>query len=200
MTDTNNAIIQDGDKLNAQIKSLATRAAKLDKEFQVAVLSAVWHFGVRTNGAGELIGDVGYINRTYNALGKGARHVAMTAWLLQYGGVMANTGEDKKVAPFVKDKSKKVDLVGGVKQPWYTMKPSKKPDEVLDLLKLTLAVIEKASKAQEAGKNLEHAAMLGKLQAIAEEFASEGETADATGDAGATGGEAPAGQPDPLSL
>ena len=189
-------LIKDGATLLATIKSLAGRAKKLDNDFQTAILSAVWHFGVRTNEAGELIGDVGFINRTYLALGKGARHVAMTEWLLQFGGVMANEGEGKGVTPFIKDKSKQVDMDGGAKTPWFNMKPSKKPDEVVDLLKLALAAIKKA---QGEGKVVAHAAMLPELQALCEKYASEGETSDAADDGG-TGDESPAGQADPLTL
>jgi len=184
-------LITNQDELAKEIKSLAGRAKKLDHDFQVAALSAISIFNVH--------GNVFYINAVYNALGKGARHVAMTAWLTAFGGVSANEGDGKDQTPFVKDKNKQVDMDGGAKTPWYTMKPSKKPDEVLDLLALTLALIKKAAKPKE-GQELAHAEMLPELQALAEKYASEGETADATDDDGATGGEAPAGQPDALSL
>lgn len=181
-------LITDQAELAKEIKSLAGRAKKLDRDFQVAALSAISVFNVH--------GNVFYINAVYNALGKGARHVAMTAWLLGFGGVQANEGEGKDVTPFIKDKNKQVDMVGATATPWYDMKPSKKPDEVVDLLKLTLAVIKKASGE---GKTIAHGAMLTELQALAEKYASEGETADASDDGG-TGDESPAGQPDPLSL
>lgn len=183
-------LITDQAELAKEIKSLAGRAKKLDKDFQVAALSAISVFNVH--------GNVFYINAVYGALGKGARHVAMTAWMLAFGGVQANEGEGKDVTPFIKDKNKQVDMEGAGKTPWYDMKPSAKPDEVLDLLKLTLALIKKAAKPKE-GQELAHAAMLPELQALAEKYALEGETGDASDD-GATGGEAPAGQADPLSL
>ena len=184
-------LITDQAELAKEIKSLAGRAKKLDRDFQVAALSAIAVFKEH--------GNVFYINAVYGALGKGARHVAMTAWLTAFGGVSANEAEGKDITPFVKDKNKQVDLEGGSKTPWYEMKPSSKPDEVLDLLKLTLALIKKAAKPKE-GQELAHAAMLPELQALAEKYSSEGETADATDDDGATGGDAPAGQADPLSL
>lgn len=180
-------LITDQTELAKEIRSLAGRAAKLDKDFQVAALSAIAVFKEH--------GNVFYINAVYNALGKGARHVAMTAWLTAFGGVSANEGEGKDQTPFVKDKNKQVDIDSGAKTPWYLMKPSKKPDEVVDLLKLTLAVIKKASGE---GKTLAHGAMLTELQALAEKYASEGETADASDDGG-SGDESPAGQPDPLA-
>jgi hypothetical protein len=102
-------------------------------------------------------------------MGKGARHVALTSWLLEFGGVKANDGEGKKETPFVKDGDKKVDMVGAAKKPWYECAPSKAPDEVVDLLKLTLAVIKKASGE---GKTITNGAMLTELQALAEKFAA----------------------------
>ena len=187
MTKETVKLITDQAELAKEIKSLAGRAKKLDRDFQVAALSAISIFNVH--------GNVFYINAVYNALGKGARHVAMTAWLTAFGGVSANEGEGKDQTPFVKDKNKQVDMEEAAKTPWYDMKPSKKPDEVVDLLKLTLAVIKKASGE---GKTIAHGAMLTELQALAEKYASEGETADASDDGG-SGNESPAGQPDPLA-
>jgi hypothetical protein len=184
-------LITDQAELAKEIKSLAGRAKKLDRDFQVAALSAIGVFKEH--------GNVFYINAVYNALGKGARHVAMTAWLTAFGGVSANESEGKDITPFVKDKNKQVDMEAGAKTPWYDMKPSAKPDQVLDLLKLALALVSKASKPKE-GQEVAHAAMLPELQALCEKYASEGETGEKTDDDGATGGEAPAGQPDPLSL
>lgn len=181
-------LITDQVELAKEIKSLAGRAKKLDKDFQMAALSAIAVF--------QQHGNVFYINAVYGALGKGARHVAMTAWLLEFGGVSANEGENKATTPFIKDKNKTVNMEAGAKTPWYDMKPSKKPDEVVDLLKLTLAVIKKA---QGEGKTVQHGAMLVELQALTEKYGSEGETADATDD-GATGGEEPTGYADPLAL
>ena len=51
------AIIESGDALNKEIKAIGIAGAKLDDRIQAAGLSAIWHFGVRTNDKGELIGD-----------------------------------------------------------------------------------------------------------------------------------------------
>lgn len=184
-------LITDQAELAKEIKSLAGRAKKLDRDFQVAALSAIAVFKEH--------GNVFYINAVYGALGKGARHVAMTAWLTGFGGVSANEGEGKDITPFIKDKNKQVDMDSAAKTPWYDMKPSSPPDQVLDLLKLALAIVKKASKPKE-GQQLAHAAMLPELQALCEKYDTKGETADATDDDGATGGEAPAGQADPLAI
>ena len=100
MTSTKAIAFESGDALNKEIKAIGTAAKKLDDRVQAAGVSAIWHFGVRTNSKGELIGDVGFINRLYKSLGKGARHVAFTEWVTQFGGVSANTGADKADNPF----------------------------------------------------------------------------------------------------
>ena len=182
-------LITDQKELAVAIKSLAGRAKKLDSDFQHAALSAINVFMEH--------GNVFYINAVYGALGKGARHVAMTAWLTSFGGVSANEGEGKDVTPFVKDKNKQVDMVKAAATPWYNMKPSQKPDEVLDLLKLALALVKKASAPKE-GQQVAHAAMLPELVSLCERFGTTGETADVTDDGG-SGDENPAGQPDPLA-
>lgn len=177
-------IIKDGKELDSAIKSIKGRAAKLDRDIQQAALSAIWHFGVRENEKGELIGDVGFINRLYLALGKGARHVALTEWLLQFGGVEANTGQNKDTTKFIKCKGKRVDMEGATKTPWYDMKPSKEPDQVVDMLKVLMAAIKKG---QGGDKQIEHGEILADLRAIADKYADAPSVDDMT----ETVGEAP---------
>lgn len=150
------------------IEGIAKRGKKLDGDIHVAACSATAHFAAH--------GDVTYINRLYLAMPKGARHVALTEWFLQFAGVVANDGSDKKNNPFLKDKTeggKGVNLDEGVKKPWFMLKPSKGPDEVPDLLALTLKVIAKAKKANEDGGEVENLAMLEGLQALAEQFSTK---------------------------
>lgn len=142
-------IISDLTKLAAAIVSIKTRGAKLDTDIQIAAMSAAAHF--------NKCGDVGYLNRLYLALSKGARHVAMTEWLTQFAGVSANEGESKDTTPFIKDKNKVVDLEGGDALPWYECKPSPKPDEVLDYFAMLMKVATKKAKKDQEVK---HAAVL----------------------------------------
>jgi len=142
-------LISDLTKLAAAIVSIKTRGAKLDADIHVAAMSSIAHF--------NKCGDVGYINRLYLALGKGARHVAMVEWLTQFGGVSANEGESKETTPFIKDKNKVVDMEGGDALPWYDCKPSPKPDEVLDYFALLMKVATKKAKKDQEVK---HAAVL----------------------------------------
>lgn len=155
-------LITDLKKLDASIKAFAKKAASLDKEAQHLGLSAIQAFAEH--------GNVFYINRLYLSLGKGARHAAMTAWLLAYGGVKANTADGKDVTPFVKDKDARVDLEGAAYNPWYDFKPSAKPDEVLDYYKLLMAVAKKKPKE---GQEVAHADLLTRLNGILAEVAEK---------------------------
>lgn len=161
-------LIVDQAELKTAITAHGKKRAGMDRETQRLALSAISVF--------QQHGNVFYINHLYANMGKGARHVALTAWLLEFGGVKANTAEGKTTTPFVKDGDKSVDMIGAAKTPWYDMKPSQAPDQVVDLLKLTLAVIKKA---QGEGKQLVHGAMLTELTALAEKYAPEEEVAEA---------------------
>lgn len=165
------ALIENTAELAKFIDGIKSRAKRLDGDIQTAALSAIAHF--------NKCGDVGFINRLYLSLGKGARHVALTAWLLEFGGVQANDGEGKDTKPFLKDANKKVDLEAGDKTPWFEMKPSQKPDEVVDVLKLTLALIKRVSKPKE-GQEVAHAEMISDLQALAEKYTPAEEVQEAS--------------------
>lgn len=138
-------LITDAVKLAAAIVSIKTRGAKLDTDIHIAAMSAASHF--------DKCGDVGYLNRLYLALSKGARHVAMTDWMTQFAGVSANEGESKDTTPFIKDKNKVVDLEGGDDMPWYECKPSLKPSGVLDYYALFMKAATRKGKKDQAVKN-----------------------------------------------
>lgn len=182
MTQLRITLIEGADAIGKAIDSITKRGKALDKDIHVAAMSAANHFAQH--------GDVTFINKLYNGMPKGARHAAMTLWLTTFAGVQANSDKAKaKNLPFIKDKAKAVDLEGGDKRPWFLLKPSPAPAEVLDVLKLTLALIEKAKKAAaEDGPGVQHGAMLEKLEALAEEFqGEEPATADADPLAGIEG-------------
>lgn len=169
-------LIADAAKLGKFIDGIKARGAKLDKDVHQAAVSAVAHF--------DKCGDVGYINRLYLALGRGARHVAYVSWVTQFGGVSANEGEGKDTTPFVKDKNKKVDLEGGDALPWYECKPSPKPDEVLDYFALLMKTVTKKAKE---GQEVKHAKVLAMVTRVLNEYkeaidagAEPGDTSDDT--------------------
>lgn len=165
--------IEAGKTLEAAIVSIKNAGKKLDGNIQTAAMSAA-----------KVVLDTGnimYVNSLYLALGKGARHVAMTAWLTTFAGVTANDGESKDTKPFVFDKNKTVDLESGEKTPWFDMKASPKPDDVLDVYKLLLATIKRATKPKE-GQEVTGSEILPELQALAEKYAPKDEEATAGDD------------------
>lgn len=145
-------------ELPKAIESIQKRGKLLDADIHQAACSAVSVKGAE--------GDTGFINRLYLALPKGTRKVALTDWLLEYGGVIANdgsSGKPKAEQPFLHTKDKAVNLEGGMADPWYDHKPDKAPDEVYNLLDAIAAIVRKAK-----GKQLEHAELLAPLAAILE--------------------------------
>ena len=153
--------ILSNDKLSKLIKIIAKRGAILDNQVHVAAVNAAAHV--------QAYGDIRYVNSLYLAMPKGSRHVALTEWLVQFAGVSANEGENKQTSPFVFDRAKKVDLETGTYTPWYTMKPSKAPDEVVDVLALVMRVLKKGTEPKE-GQTVEHAALLTMLDAAVSEY------------------------------
>jgi hypothetical protein len=150
------------DKLGAFITVVGKKAKALDEDIQQAGLSSMAVF--------EKTGNVFYINKLYTSLGKGARHSAMTAWMLGYGGVKANTSEAKDTTPFVKDASKQVDIDGAQETPWYDMKPSPAPDAVFDVLALALSMLKKQPKDGQESANM---ALRDRLAGVVAQYKAE---------------------------
>lgn len=145
-------------ELPKAIESITKRGRILDTDIHQAACSAV---AIKAEH-----GDTMFINRLYTALPKGTRAAAMTAWLLKFGGVVANdgsSGKPKAEQPFLHTKDKAADLDGGIKTPWYDFKPDPAPDQVFDVLAAVMAIIKKAK-----GKELVHGELLGTLGAIVE--------------------------------
>lgn len=140
-------------ELTKLIDGIATRGKRLDADIQLAGVSCLSHLKAH--------GDIGFVNRLYLALAKGARKSALTSWLLAYGALVANTGEDKLTKPFVYTKDKVTDVEAAFEDPWFDHKPDAAPDEVFDLAKAVEAIIKKA-----AGKQLVHGELLTGLQGL----------------------------------
>jgi hypothetical protein len=146
------AIITELSKLGEAIKAQGKAHKRLDAQWQVLALSAVHAFAEH--------GNVFYVNAVYLSLGKGARHKAMTEYMLAFGGVQANTSDSKETMPFIKDPAKMADLKGAEETMWFDMASSPKPDEVLDYLALALKMVRRAPKE---GQATEHAALRSKI-------------------------------------
>jgi hypothetical protein len=153
----------DPKKIEDLIKSIAKVGAKLDRDIQVAGLSAL--MALREHG------NVHYVNSLYLAMPKGSRKAALTSWFLSHGQLSANTDKDKNTKPFIFTKDKDVTNVeAAMADPWYNHKPDQNPDEVFDLRKAVEAVIKKAQ-----GKNLAHGELLEQLQSMVKEEAPAGD-------------------------
>lgn len=160
------AIITDLSKLGEAIKANSKAHVKVDAQWQVLALSAIAAF--------EAHGNVFYINEVYKGLGKGSRHVAMTAFFTAFGGVSANAGDNKDTTPFLKDKNKVVDMEKATANPWFTMKPSPAPDAEVDYLAI---ILKAASRKAKDGQTVKHAAFREEVLRMAQELA-EAETGE----------------------
>ena len=177
-------LITDLSKLSAAIAANQKAHQKVDATWQVLAVSAIHAFAEH--------GNVFYINKVYGSMGKGARHRAMTEFFLAFGGVKANTGENKAETPFIKDVDKKPDLEGAEGTMWYEMAASPAPDEVVDYYALIMKAVKKAPKE---GQTTAHSDFREKVLKLAEEYlaASASEEGAADADAALAGvGEEPA--------
>lgn len=146
-------------ELPKAIDSITKRGRILDTDIHQAACSAIAIKGEQ--------GDTMFINRLYLALPKGTRAAALTAWLLQFGGVVANdgtTGKSKAEQPFLHTKDKLVDVEEGMKQPWFDFKPDPAPDKVYDVLALLMKVV-KGAKGKE---QVVHGELLSAVAALIE--------------------------------
>ena len=148
-------------QLTKLIRNIAKRGAILDNQIHVAAVNAAAHV--------KAYGDIGFCNSLYLAMPKGSRHVALTEWLLSFAGVRANERANKAAFPFVFDRTKQVDLETGTATPWFTLKPSKAPYEVVDVLAMAMWVLKKGAEPKK-WQTVEHAALLTMLDAAVSEY------------------------------
>ncbi len=168
--------ITDKDVLIKLIDSIKNRGAKLDSDVQLAGLSSLAHLKAH--------GDIGFVNRLYLAMGKGARKAALTSWFLTYGSLSANTdGATKADKPFVFSKDKETNVEGASQDPWFDHKPDAAPDTVFDVQKALEAIIKKAK-----GKELVHGGLLTGVQGLLAMMAEpKSDAIDAADEAGVEG-------------
>ncbi len=140
-TKTAKALLTGAPAIQAAIKSITNRGAKLDADIQHCALSVLAHV--------DKHGNVTLINELYLGMPKGSRKAALAEWLMAFGKCKANEGADKKAVPFLYDGSKKTDLVLAAEKPWFEFKLDKAPDEVFDFAKALQALLNKAGKANQ---------------------------------------------------
>lgn len=134
-------------QIERNIAFIAKAGAKLDKLIQSTAEAVMLHSHQHR--------EVSLVCKLYNALPKGARHVAMAEWMMAFCPVVANTDDSTKgERPFVfnDDKCKAGDdlvslaaAAGG--SPWFEMRKSPTPDEVFDVKAAIMALLRKAKKA-----------------------------------------------------
>lgn len=153
-------LITDLTELGKAIGVASKQHARIDAQWQVLAVSAIAAFAEH--------GNVFYVNSVYKALGKGARHKAMTEYLLSFGGVQANVGENKAEMPFIKDPAKKADMQGAQEHAWFDMATSPKPDQVIDYLALALKLVKRSPKD---GQEMAHGELRNKLAEVIGQYA-----------------------------
>lgn len=124
------------------IEGIVSKGKAYDNHVQLVALSAISVVGTT--------GNIFYVNAMYKALSKGTRHIAMSAWLKEFGGVEANTGKDKAEKPWVYLSKEAVDVKTAASMPWFSFKPSPGPDVAYDIL-VALQKVLKAASAAKAG-------------------------------------------------
>lgn len=111
MTTINLAPIQDLKALNKAIKSIATRASKLENDIWIAALSCAWHI--------KQDNQVTPLNNLIEALGKGIRTNAVKAYAETFMAVKW----DEKSKKFKYDGSKATDMPGCARKSPFEFKP-----------------------------------------------------------------------------
>lgn len=142
------ALITDGKQFAAACASIRKRGAKLDADIQHAALSAIAHNDKEKSKGGIGHGNIGYVNMLFTSMPLGSRKSALTAWLLEFGMLRANDGDNKKEMPFIHDKERETNMVEAAANPWFTFKLDLPPDLEFDVIAALKAVIKKAQ-----GKN-----------------------------------------------
>lgn len=144
----NRTILTDKAAIAKLIAGIKRTGHKLDTDVQTAAMAVAL--------MAHQHGNVMPLNELFLAMGKGTRHSALTAWLLDAAPVIANSDKaTKKEMPFVYSKDKALkgaemqallaehDMEGNQ---WFDRMPSKAPDEVTDVRALILALMRKVDK------------------------------------------------------
>lgn len=132
-------LLSDVSALNKAIDVWGRGLSKAMNEGQKLALSALAHL--------EKCGDIGPANRLLLAMPKGTKTSSMAGYLLAFGALKANDGEDKKEKPFLYDKTKTTRLEAAYEQHWTEFGKEPAVDEVFDLQKALAALLRKANKA-----------------------------------------------------
>lgn len=178
--------------IKKDIANWGTRGTKWVKDGQNLALEVLGHV--------EAHGDVTVANSLYLAIPKGAKASAMAQFLVAFGKLKVNDGDNAKEVPFLFDKSRTTDLAGAKETPWYEFQPEKPLVELFDVQAAAVAFLKRLRKQAKDARTVEHGALLDALAAVIEppavpaaEKAQEAPESAPGGDplAGVAAGEAP---------
>lgn len=128
------SLITGTNELAAAIESISRRGKKLDRDIQVAAVSAMAHHAQH--------GDVTLINRLIEVMPKGARVNALREFIIQFGKV--NWDTEEKV--FKHDATGTFEKEGAIGTSWTEFKPE--PEyKPFDALKAISAMVKRIDSA-----------------------------------------------------
>ena len=150
-------IIRDRGALNKAIDSIKKRGANLDRDIQVAGLSAL-----------QLIedhSDIMAAEQLVAAMPKSARKHALVEWVLAYGKVRKLSRENPADAEalakgrvFAFDRARKTDIEGACEKPWYEFKPERPLAEAFDAQAAVMSLMNRINNAANKHIPVEHKA------------------------------------------
>lgn len=149
--------------INAAIKSIQGRGAKLDSDIQLTGLSILAHIAQHK--------EVSLFKKLFDALPQGSRRLALVKWAVDLGQVKVN--QDKKTSkeqPFLYNKDKETSLDKAEQYPWFTYKPEATPREAFNLESSIKAFQEMLAKQIKAGKVDAHDRRIEILMAVTPEL------------------------------
>lgn len=112
--------------INAAIKSIQTRGAKLDSDIQLTGLSVLAHI--------EKYKEPSLFLKLFNAMPAGSRRNALVKWATTFGKVAVNMDKKtSKATPFLYNAEGVHELATAELKPWFTFKPEASPRETFDL-------------------------------------------------------------------
>lgn len=125
------------------INAMAGYGAKTDADWQQLAYRVQAHYAEH--------GDNGLITRLYLAVPSSCKKASLKNWLVCFCGVVVNKDKATRGSqPFVKDRSREVDIEGGRKESWYSAKPFKDPNAIVepyDFAKAFVGLMKAADKA-----------------------------------------------------
>lgn len=137
------------------IDAIIKTGKKLDRDIQIIGLSLLAHIDEHSNPT--------MLNRLVAEFPAGLRRNAFAEWVLAHGKVKLNEGDDKKVKPFLLDKTRKTNMDGAHAKMWTEFKPEQDLDKVFDFGAMLMSLLNKAGKA----KNLEGKELMEKVRMLA---------------------------------